>query len=80
MAKHHRNQWTSTKAEDRAKAEAKDMAEFDFKRGAIASEKNLWRMADGHVFRFNLNLKGMTFIAGVWAKAYLNRIAELEGK
>jgi len=73
MAAHHRNQWTSTKAEDRARAEAKDMADFDFRMGTIAQEKTLWRMAESHVDRF----KTAPWIRGLWARTYQARIAEL---
>ena len=69
------NQWTSTKAFDRAAAEGREMARDDFARVSFPDERNLGRMADGHCYRHGL--RNASVIAGAWLDAYHKTMAAL---
>lgn len=62
------NQWTSTKAFDRAAAEGRAMARDDFARASFPDDRNLSRIADGHCSRHGL--RNASVVAGAWLEAY----------
>lgn len=69
------NQWTSTRAFDRARAEGRAMARDDFARASFPDERNLRRIADGHCARHNL--KNASIVAGAWLEGYHEALAAL---
>lgn len=70
------NQFTSTKRDDRARTEARELAAWDVAHNSVtASDRELRRIAEGHCRRHGMR-DGAAVIVGFYMEAYKKAVAE----